>query len=70
MMYQGHLNDGSSVQKHSAGGIYPLIVGKYERAIKPWFVMSPDGSETYCDTGVQAYDTAESMLNLRTANRM
>jgi hypothetical protein len=24
--YQGHLNDGSSIQKHSAGGIYPCIV--------------------------------------------
>lgn len=25
-MYQGHLNDGSSVQKHSAGPLYPLVV--------------------------------------------
>lgn len=25
-MYQGHLNDGSSVQKHSAGGLYPYII--------------------------------------------
>lgn len=24
--YQGHLADGSSVQKHSAGGLYPLVV--------------------------------------------
>jgi hypothetical protein len=23
--YQGHLSDGSSVQKHSAGGIYPFV---------------------------------------------
>lgn len=25
-MYQGHLNDGSSIQKHSVGGMYPCIV--------------------------------------------
>jgi len=25
-MYQGHLADGSSVQKHSAGGLYPYVV--------------------------------------------
>ena len=25
-MYQGHLNDGSSIQKHSAGGIYPCVL--------------------------------------------
>lgn len=24
--YQGHLSDGSSVQKHSAGGIYPCVL--------------------------------------------
>lgn len=24
--YEGHLNDGSSVQKHSAGGLYPYVV--------------------------------------------
>lgn len=25
-MYQGHLPDGSSVQRHSAGGLYPFVV--------------------------------------------
>lgn len=25
-MYQGHLNDGSSIQKHSAGGLYPCVI--------------------------------------------
>lgn len=24
--YQGHLEDGSSVQKHSAGGLYPYVI--------------------------------------------
>jgi hypothetical protein len=26
MKYQGHLPDGSSVQKHSAGGLYPYVL--------------------------------------------
>lgn len=25
-MYLGHLNDGSSVQRHSAGDIYPVVI--------------------------------------------
>ena len=25
-MYQGHLNDGSSIQAHSAGGLYPYVI--------------------------------------------
>jgi len=30
--YQGHHSDGSSIQKHSAGGIYPCIVYAQETA--------------------------------------
>ena len=26
--YQGHLNDGSSVQKHSVGNLYPCVLFK------------------------------------------
>lgn len=44
-MYQGHLPDGSSVQKHSAGANYPYIVGSRERKEMPWFVWAPDGTE-------------------------
>jgi hypothetical protein len=25
-MYQGHLPDGSGVQRHSAGGLYPFVI--------------------------------------------
>lgn len=42
--YQGHLADGSSVQKHSAGPVYPFIVfnreGDDETGIR-WCVMGP-----------------------------
>jgi len=30
--YQGHLEDGSSVQKHSAGGLYPYVIFAQETA--------------------------------------
>lgn len=25
-MYQGHSSDGSSIQKHSIGGVYPFVI--------------------------------------------
>lgn len=31
MRYQGHLSDGSSIQKHSAGSQYPYIVRIHEQ---------------------------------------
>jgi len=32
-MYQGHLNDGSSIQKHSVGGIYPCVLFAQETPV-------------------------------------
>jgi len=49
-MYQGHLPDGSSVQKHSAGANYPYIVGCRERADQAWFVWAPNGTEATFQT--------------------
>lgn len=42
--YQGHCADGSSVQKHSAGGIYPYIVFAKDtpRGIR-YGLLCPDG---------------------------
>ena len=43
-MYQGHMNDGSSVQRHSAGPLYPCVI--YAQQIGPgvlWYgVISPE----------------------------
>ena len=45
-MYQGHLNDGSSIQKHSAGGIYPCIVYSQETPEGRKFgLITPDNQE-------------------------
>lgn len=40
-MYQGHMNDGSSIQKHSAGPLYPFVV--YETHDGRTHVMHPSG---------------------------
>ena len=44
--YQGHLADGSSIQKHSAGGLFPYILfGKQAGEKLLWGVMAPNGAE-------------------------
>lgn len=41
-MYEGHMGDGSSIQRHSAGATYPFIVGYQDRP-DGHFVMAPSG---------------------------
>lgn len=41
-MYQGHCSDGSSIQKHSAGPLYPFVV--YETHDGRTHVMHPCGT--------------------------
>lgn len=57
-MYQGHLNDGSSVQKHSAGGLYPCVIYAQE---------TPTGLQygiiTPSDQKGTLYGTHESAVN-------
>lgn len=44
--YQGHLADGSSVQKHSAGGLYPYVIyAKQQGDALRWGYIAPDGRE-------------------------
>lgn len=41
--YLGHLNDGSSVQKHSAGGIYPCVLFSQETPTgRKYGLITPD----------------------------
>lgn len=53
-MYQGHHQDGSGVQKHSAGSQYPYVIGRYHGGELPHFVMAPDGTKARFATGVAA----------------
>jgi len=45
--YQGHMADGSSVQKHSAGGLYPFVLYVQEtpRGLA-WGFISPSGFDS------------------------
>lgn len=45
MQPQGHHQDGSGVQKHSAGGIYPYVLGVREREVT--FGWGADGPVKY-----------------------
>lgn len=66
MPYQGHLPDGSSIQRHSAGTHYPFIVGKQEGQRRPWFVMEPSGK--IIDRQVEcrvAFENAEYLARAR-----
>lgn len=61
--YQGHLPDGSSVQRHSAGPLYPAVIGVRERnygADRKWFVIYPGKDDAEHDTLDQAVAYAES----------
>lgn len=54
MTYAGHMNDGSSVQKHSAGGLYPYIIGYTDKG--GYAVLTPVGDWIDCgrhDNAVQ-----------------
>ena len=57
MSYQGHLNDGSSVQKHSAGGLYPYIIYSQDvDGVLNHGVLTPEGDWIlvgFHDTAVQ-----------------
>ena len=40
MQYQGHHSDGSGIQSHSAGPLYPYVIGVRERQVDGEFVRS------------------------------
>lgn len=40
MQYQGHHSDGSGIQNHSAGPLYPYVIGVRERQVDGEFVRS------------------------------
>ncbi len=59
-MYQGHVSDGSSIQKHSAGATYPFVVfAKDTAAGLLWGVQAPNGQCVYpAASAEQAVDAA------------
>lgn len=72
-MYQGHMNDGSSVQKHSAGSVYPFVVYAQQTSWGlGWGVQGQgyDSGPCFCyESG--AFSRAQALLqeHLRKADR-
>lgn len=63
-MYQGHLADGSGIQKHSAGGLYPYIIYAKQCGDKLRYgVLAPNGDETLLSTYSFACDFALTLKN-------
>lgn len=60
MKYQGHHQDGSSIQRHSAGSHYPYVVGKQEGQELPWFVLAPSGGIQRFALGSAAFNFADA----------
>lgn len=58
--YQGHLSDGSGIQRHSAGGLYPYVIyAQHKGGSMRWGYIAPDGeSHLVADTYSQACDCA------------
>lgn len=63
-MYQGHCNDGSSIQQHSAGSHYPYVIGKTHGGEQPWFVLSPNGDSVKFTSGDAAVAFAENAAKI------
>jgi hypothetical protein len=62
--YQGHLPDGSSIQRHSAGGLYPLVVVHRDNPALPVGMMVPSGFIHWFSSHAKAHDWAERYAGL------
>ena len=58
-MYQGHHADGSGIQNHSCGPIYPYVIGYTERG--GYAVLTPPGAWIDCGTYDAAYEKATTL---------
>lgn len=52
--YQGHLPDGSSVQAHSAGGLYPFVIYAQGADALTWGYIAPGATGKLVGTYDQA----------------
>lgn len=68
-MYEGHLADGSGIQKHSAGGLYPYVVYAQGADVLTYGVIVPGQSGyivgTYDEAVAHASDLKDG-LTVRT----
>lgn len=66
-MYQGHLPDGSSVQRHSAGGLYPFVIYARQRAerLVYGYIDPRDGSHNLVGSHDEAVAEVEKLIAQR-----
>ena len=69
-MYTGHLSDGSSIQKHSAGGLYPYIVYAQGADVLTWGVIAPGQSGYIVGTYDEAVAHASSLKDNHAARNI
>lgn len=71
-MYQGHHQDGSGIQRHSAGDLYPYVLAVRERLqadgshLRSWLIIGPD-YEGEKATHREAVSFASGLLAARNA---
>lgn len=67
MTYQGHLPDGSSVQRHSAGGLYPFVLFAKDTpaGLLHGYIDPRDGSKHLVGTYDEAVAAVEYVLAFR-----
>lgn len=64
-MYAGHHADGSSVQKHSAGPLYPYVIfAKQAGQVMHWGVLEPSGEESIFKSYTGAVQFAAALVAL------
>lgn len=62
MKYQGHHPDGSGIQNHNVGGLYPYVIYAKQCGDKLRFgVLSPNGDEALLSTYEFAYEVAHTL---------
>lgn len=63
-MYLGHNADGSSIQNHSCGGLYPYVIFAKQCGDKLRYgVLAPNGDEVLLSTYEFAVDFALTLKN-------
>lgn len=64
MTYQGHLPDGSSVQRHSAGGLYPFVLFAKDSptGLRHGYIDPRDSSEHLVGTYDETVAVVEQLI--------
>jgi len=69
VQYQGHLSDGSSIQRHSAGALYPYVIAARQSGSKlEYGVVTPGGQYIWTGTYDSAVEKAFALKSAKDRN--